>query len=136
MRALPRLPQDRAGKIGGAPTPVAGCPERDLRRPSHPRWGERLQLSQEEPLLSDEARRPREPFGVREAEVRAQRVTHRVDEPVNAAWREPVLPPHIEHLHASLGPVDPRLDPADEAVPENDRQHVPAPTALGRWLEE
>ena len=38
--------------------------------------------------------------------------------------------------HASLGPVDPRLDPADEAVAENDREHVPAPTAFGRWDEE
>ena len=39
-------------------------------------------------------------------------------------------------MHASLVPVDPRLDPADEAVPEDDRQYVPAPTALGRWEEE
>src|SRR5256885_8247165 len=95
-----------------------------------------LRLTQEQPLLSAEVRRPREPFGAREAEVRAQRVAHRVDEPVNATRREPVLPPDIEHLHASLVPVDPRLDPADEAVLENDRQHVPAPTALGRWKEE
>ena len=81
-------------------------------------------------------RRPREPVGAREAEVRPERVAHRVDEAVNAAWREPVLPPDIEHVHASLGPVDPRLDPADEAIPEDDRQHVPAPTAFGRWEEE
>src|SRR5437870_8432909 len=95
-----------------------------------------LRLTQEQPLLSAEMRRPREPVGAREAEVRAQRVAHRVDEPVNAAWREPILPPDIEHLHASLGPVDTRLDPADETVTETDRQHVPAPTALGRWEEE
>src|SRR5437870_3249379 len=95
-----------------------------------------LRLTQEQPLLRAEVRRPREPFGAREAEVRAQRVAHRVDEPVSAAWREPVLPPDIEHLHAGVGPVDPRLDPADEAVPERDRQHVPAPTSLGGWHEE
>ena len=33
-------------------------------------------------------------------------------------------------------PVDPRLDPADEAVPEDDRQHVPAPAALRGREEE
>src|SRR5947207_13924768 len=98
--------------------------------------GRRLRLSQEQPLLSAEVRRPREPVGAREAEIRAQRVAHRVDEPVSAAWREPILPPDIENLHASLAPVDPRLDPADEAVLENDRQHVPAPTAFRRWKEE
>src|SRR5439155_25899885 len=45
-------------------------------------------------------------------------------------------PPGVEHVHASLGQVDPRLDPADEAVAVNDRQHIPAPTPLGRWDEE
>jgi hypothetical protein len=29
-----------------------------------------------------------------------------------------------------------RLDPADEPVPEDDREDVPAPTALFRWEEE
>ena len=70
------------------------------------------------------------------APVRAQRVAHGVDEPFNAPWQEPLLPPDIEHLHPSFLPVDARLDPADEPVPEDDRQHVPAPTALGRWEEE
>src|SRR5206468_3290604 len=45
-------------------------------------------------------------------------------------------PPDIEHLHAGLGPVDTRLDPADQAILESHRQHVPAPTTLGRWQEE
>ena len=58
------------------------------------------------------------------------------DEPFNAARCKPILPPNIEHVHASLVAVDPRLDPADEAIAEDDRQHVPAPTALGRWVEE
>ena len=95
-----------------------------------------LRLSQEEPLLTAEVRRPCEPVGAREAEIRAQCVTHRVDEPVSTAWREPILPPDTEHIHARLVPVDSRLDPADEPVPEDDRQDVPAPTALLRWEEE
>ena len=54
--------------------------------------------------------------GTREAQVRAERVAHRVDEPVGAARREAILPPQVEHFHAGSVPVDPRYDPADEAV--------------------
>ena len=71
-----------------------------------------------------------------EAQVGAERVAHRVGEPFGAARREAVLPPDVEHLHAGVGPVDARLDPADESVPERDRQHVPAPAALGGRYEE
>src|SRR5439155_15537437 len=58
------------------------------------------------------------------------------DEPVHAAWREPLLPPDVEDIHATFGPFDPRLDPADEAVPKDDRQDVPAPAAFSGWHEE
>ena len=81
-------------------------------------------------------RRPLESVGACEAEVGAERVAHRVDEPVGAARREPVLPPEVDDLHPGLGPVDARLDPADEAIAEEDRQHVPTPAPLGRREEE
>ena len=87
-------------------------------------------------LLAPEVRRPLEPVGSCEAEVGAKRVAHRVDEPVGPARREPVLPPEVDDLDAGLGRVDARLDPADEAVPEEDRQHVPAPPPLVRRDEE
>src|SRR5437773_1261210 len=92
--------------------------------------------SEEEPFLRSEVGRPLEAARACEAQVRAECVAHRVHEPLGAARREAVLPPDIEHVHAGLGPVDPRLDPADEAVAEHDRQDVPAPTALGGWQEE
>ena len=41
-----------------------------------------------------------------------------------------------EHLHLATSAVDARLDPADEAIAEEDRQHVPAPTPPGRRDEE
>src|SRR5439155_4615057 len=131
-----------ASSEGGTFSAGSGCAKRSrspsgsFGAPFHPRAGEELRPTQKQSLLSAEVRRPCEPVGVREAQVRAQRLAHRLDEPVNPAWQEPILPPDIEHVHASLGPVDPRLDPADEAIPEKDRQHVPAPTALGRWEEE
>ena len=65
-----------------------------------------------------EVRRPLEAARAGEAQVGAERVAHRVDEPLGASRREAVLPPDVEHLHAGVGPVDPRLDPADEAVAE------------------
>src|SRR6266851_9877611 len=88
--------------------------------------------SEEEPLLRCEVGCPLEAASGREAQVRAERIAHRVDEPVGVARREAVLPPNVEHLDAGSVPVDPRLDPADEAVAEGDREHVPAPTALCR----
>src|SRR6184192_1509398 len=78
---------------------------------------------------------PLESARAREAQVRAKRVAHRVDEPVGTARREAVLPPDAEHLHAGLVPVDPRFDPTDEAVAEGDRENVIAPTALCRREE-
>ena len=71
-----------------------------------------------------------------EAQVGAERVAHRVDEALGAARREAVLPPEAEHLHAAAGAVEARLDPADEAVAEEHRQHVPTPAPLGRRDEE
>ena len=65
--------------------------------------------------------RPLEAAGAREAQVRAERVAHGVDEPVGATRREAVFPPDVEHLHAGSVPVDPRFDPADEAVAEGCR---------------
>ena len=72
----------------------------------------------------------------REAHVRAESVAHRVDEPLSPTWREAVFPPDVEHLHTAFSPVDPRLDPADEAVTEEHRQHVPTPPALRGRHEE
>jgi hypothetical protein len=46
-----------------------------------------------------------------------------------------VLPPDVEHLHASAVAVDPRFDPAGEAAAEDDREHVIAPPAPGRREE-
>ena len=80
-------------------------------------------------------RGPREAIRAREAQVRAERVPHRVDEAVGPARREAVLPPGAEDLDAGQVPVDPRFDPADEAVAEADREHVPAPAALRRREE-
>ena len=65
----------------------------------------------------------------------AQRRAHSVDEAIGAARSEAVLPPEAEYLHLAASAVDPQLDPADEAVAEDHRQHVPAPTPLG-WREE
>ena len=72
----------------------------------------------------------------REAQVGAKRIAHRVDEALGAARREAVLPPEVEHLHLAAVAVDARLDPADEAVAEEHRQHVPTPAPLGRRDEE
>ena len=81
-------------------------------------------------------RRPLEAVRARETQVGAERIAHRVDEALGAARREAVLPPEVEHLHPAAGAVDARLDPADEAVAEEHRQHVPAPAPLGGWDEE
>ena len=45
---------------------------------------------------------------------------------------EPLLPPHAEDPECVRPPIDPRLDPADQRVPEQDRQHVVAPAPLRR----
>jgi hypothetical protein len=57
-----------------------------------------------------------------EAPVGAVRVAHRVCEP--SVRREAILPPDIEHVHACVGPIGPRLDPADEPVPERSEAHT------------
>src|SRR5829696_447699 len=90
----------------------------------------------EEPLLAVEVRRPLEPVRLREAEVSAQRRPHRVHEALDAARREAVLPPQSDHLDARVFPVDPWFDPSDETIAEEERKHVPAPTALGGRVEE
>src|SRR5439155_10480790 len=92
--------------------------------------------SEEKPLLRSQVVCPFDAARACEMQVGAEPLAHRVYESLSAAWREVVLPPNIEHVHASVGPVDPRLDPADEAVSERDRQHIPAPSALGGWQEE
>src|SRR6187551_991691 len=90
----------------------------------------------EQPFLLVEVWRPLEARRTRKAQVGAERVAHRVDESVGATRCEAVLPPDVEHLDTAFVPVDARLDPADEAVSEDDRQHVPAPTPLGRRMEQ
>src|SRR6266542_6632574 len=92
----------------------------------------RSRAGEEEPLLRCEVGCPGEAVGAGEAKVGAERVAHRVDEPVGAAWREAVFPPEVGHLDAGSVPVDPRFDPADEAVAEGEREYVIAPPALCR----
>src|SRR5256714_15672086 len=92
----------------------------------------RSRAGEEEPLLRCEVGCPLEAVSAREAQVRAQRVAHRLDEPAGATRREAVFPPGVEHLHAGSVPFDPRFDPADEAVAEDDRGPVIAPTAPPR----
>src|SRR5262249_22101242 len=87
-------------------------------------------LTAEEPLLCTEIRRPLEALGVRKAEIGTKGVAHRLDEPSGVARRKAVLPPGAEHLHAVRLPVDPGLDPPDEAVAEENRQHVVTPATL------
>jgi hypothetical protein len=67
--------------------------------------------------------RPFQAVGPREAEVGAERRAHRFDEALDATGVEAILPPEPEHAHAGVIAVDPRLDPADEAVTEQDGQH-------------
>src|SRR5436190_9231448 len=75
-------------------------------------------------------RRPLEPAGAGEREVGAKRRAHLVDEAAGAPRLETLLPPEPEHLHHAGGAIDSRLDPPDEAVPEEDREHVVAPPSL------
>ncbi len=74
--------------------------------------------SGEKPLLRCEVGRPLEAVRARKAEVGAECVSHCVHEALGAPRREAVLPPDADHLRAV--PVDSRLDPADEAVAEED----------------
>src|SRR6187431_2753706 len=90
----------------------------------------------EQPLLRRQMRGPFEARRAREAEVGAERIAHRVDEALRPSRCEAVLPPQVENLDAAGLPVDPRLDPPDEAVAEEHRKYVPAPTAFLRWDEE
>src|SRR5262249_42620415 len=70
-----------------------------------------------------------------EAEIGVERVAHRVDETLGTARREAVLPPDAENLYFAVFSLDARLDPPDEAVSEDDREHVVAPAAPGRREE-
>src|SRR6185295_13122782 len=101
-----------------------------------PKLGFQSRAGAEEPSLFVEVCRPLEAGRARKAQVGVKRVAHGVNESVGATRCEAVLPPHIEHLDAPLVPVDARLDPADEAVSEDDWQHVQAPTPLGRRVEQ
>jgi len=78
---------------------------------------------------------PFEVIGPCETQIGAERVPHGFDEPVGLARLEAVFPPDAEDLDATLVPVDPWFDPADEAVAEEDREHVPAPAAFRRREE-
>src|SRR3954447_7969982 len=89
----------------------------------------------EEALLCGEPRRPLDAIGAGEAQICAERVAHRIHESGGAGGREAGFPPEAEYLDAAILVVDPRLDPADEPVAEEDRQHVVAPPTLLR-LEE
>src|SRR5487761_563485 len=91
--------------------------------------------SGKDPLFGAELGRPLDAVRLREAHVGAERLAHRVDEPLCTARLEAVLPPDGEHLDAGSVPVDPRLDPADQTVAEDHREHVVAPPSLVR-LEE
>src|SRR5919108_1194237 len=95
-----------------------------------------LGASEEEPLLLTDVRRPVDAARACKAEVRAKRRAHPVDEAVGAMRRETVFPPEAEDLDSPCSAIDPRLDAADEAVAEQDREHVPAPAPLGRREEE
>src|SRR2546430_16842699 len=106
--------------------PSADAPVRGGTSVSRLSARRRSRAREEEPLLSREMRCPLEMFGAREAQVRAECVVHRVDEPVGAARCEAVLPPNVEDVDASIVAVDAWFDPADEAVAEDDREHVVA----------
>src|SRR5262249_128425 len=56
-------------------------------------------------------------------------------EAVGTPRREVVLPPETEHLDPLAVSVDARLEASDEAVAEEDREHVPAEAPF-RWLVE
>src|SRR5262245_9590743 len=75
-------------------------------------------------------RRPLELRRARKREVRGERVAHRLHDAVGPPRLEVVVPPEAEHLHGAGGTVDPWLDAPDEALAEEDRQHVPAEAAL------
>src|SRR5439155_11565532 len=86
--------------------------------------------SEEQPLLFAEVRCPLVPAPACEAEIGPQCLAHRVDEAVGPPRLEAFLPPDAEHLHPLARAVDPRLDPADEPIAEEDREYVVAPPAL------
>jgi hypothetical protein len=71
-----------------------------------------------------------------EGQVGAKRLAHRVDEAFDAARLEAILPPDVENAHEAVVTLDAGLDPADEAVAEDDRKDVPAPAPLRRRVEE
>src|SRR5690349_7331460 len=87
-------------------------------------------------LLRRQMRRPVDSRRLREPEVRAQCVAHRIGEPLRPAWRKAVLPPDVENLHARVVAVDSRLETPDQSVAEDDGQDVPAPPPLFGRHEE
>ena len=56
--------------------------------------------------------------------------TNASHEPVGRQRVEAVLPPQVEDCAATRPPVEARLDPADEAIAEQERQDVVAPATL------
>src|SRR5207249_4506065 len=80
-----------------------------------------------EPPVGGEVRCPFEPARARKAKVRSEGLAHRLDEVLRAPRREALLPPQPEDPYAVRRAVDPGLDPPDEPVTEEDREHVVPP---------
>src|SRR5215218_3870963 len=96
----------------------------------------RLRACAEDSSLLAEVRCPVNRDGAGEAKVGTKRVPHRVHETVDGAQVEAVFPPDVQNTYAAFGALDPWFHPTNEAVAEEDRQHVPAPARLGRRLQE
>src|SRR5690349_9781664 len=100
--------------------PIGRVSTGQYRNTDRPRALRSLRASGEKAPLATEVGGPLQAARPCETQVGAERVAHGVDEPLGAARREVVLPPDVEYLHARMLPVDPRLDPPDETVPEGD----------------
>src|SRR5262245_50954710 len=84
----------------------------------------------EEAPLAPEARCPLDRPHSAESEVGGQRGAHRRHEPVGPSRVEARLPERAEDPQDAVGPLDARLEPADEPVAVQDREDVVAPAAL------
>src|SRR2546421_3706514 len=73
-----------------------------------------------------------DPIDPAEAAVCLERVGERSDEPGLVGGVESFLPPQPEDPQNAAATVDPRLDPPDEAVAEEDGQDVITPSPLRR----
>src|SRR5207247_10962405 len=96
----------------------------------------RSRTTEEEPLRHAEVRRPLEALRFGKAEIGMERLAHRLDEAVLAPRIEALLPPEAVYAENAGVAIDARLDSTDEAVAEEDRQHVPAEAPFGRRMKE